>query len=76
MVESGYSDMLLKKSSSMIKEAYKADNLFVGGSELMLWSVSQKKVTKEYDDIMAGRNNSMVQTSDKGFLFVSDVGES
>jgi WD40 repeat protein len=47
--------------------------LFLGGyGGLKQWSVSQKKVTKDYSDIMAGHINSMVQTSDKKYLFVSD----
>jgi hypothetical protein len=38
-----------------IKEAEYADNLFIGtDEELMQWSVSQKKVTKNYGHIMAG----------------------
>jgi hypothetical protein len=38
----------------------------------MQWSVSQQKVTKEYRGIMADNIHSMVQTSDKKYLFVSD----
>jgi hypothetical protein len=54
-----------------IKEADSADHLFIGGSGTLLqWSVSQKKVTKDYSKIMVGYINSMVQTSDKKYLFV------
>jgi WD40 repeat protein len=57
----------------MIEVADQADNLFIGGeNKLWQWSVSQKKVTKDYGEIMAGRILSMVQTSDKKYLFVSD----
>ena len=50
-----------------------ADNLFIGGrGKLLQWSVSQKKVTKDYGGIMAGNIFSMVQTSDKKYLFLSD----
>jgi hypothetical protein len=57
----------------MIEEAELADRLFIGcGRELKEWSVSQKKVTKVYGDIMVGWINSMVKTSDKKYLFVSD----
>jgi hypothetical protein len=38
----------------------------------MEWSVSQGEVIKDYGDIMAARIFSMVQTSDKRFLFLSD----
>jgi WD40 repeat protein len=47
--------------------------LFFGGDgKLMQWSVSQKKVTKEYGGIMAGCISSMVLTSGKNYLFLSD----
>jgi WD40 repeat protein len=56
-----------------ITEADLADNLFIGGwRTLMQWSVSQGKVTKDYCVIMTGDIRSMVQTSDKKYLFVSD----
>ncbi len=56
-----------------IKEPDQADNLWIGGEgQLRQWSVSQEEVTKEYDDIMPGYILSMVQTSDKNYLFVSD----
>jgi hypothetical protein len=38
----------------------------------MQWSVSQGEVTKDYGLIMAGNIYSMVQTSEKKYLFVSD----
>jgi hypothetical protein len=38
----------------------------------MQWSVSQEKVTKDYGNIMTGVILSMVQTSDKKYLFLSD----
>ncbi len=57
----------------MIEEPDLADSLFLGGYRgLKQWSVSQKKVTKDHDDIMAGNIWSMAQTSDKKYLFVSD----
>jgi hypothetical protein len=44
----------------MIKEAYRADNLFIGGrGKFMQWSFSQKKVTKDYGVIMAGDISSI-----------------
>ncbi len=56
-----------------IKDADYADILFIGGAQkLMQWSVSQKKVTKDYGHIMAGNINAMVETSDKNYLFLSD----
>jgi WD40 repeat protein len=57
----------------MVEEPDLADSLFLGGQRgLKQWTVSQKKVTKDYGDIMAGVIYSMVQTSDKKYLFVSD----
>jgi WD40 repeat protein len=57
-----------------IREADQADNLFIGGeNELMHWSVPQRKMTKGYGCIMSGHIYSMVQTSDKRYLFVSDL---
>jgi hypothetical protein len=57
----------------MTEETDLADSLFVGGQrKLKQWSVRQKKVTKDYGDIMAARIFSMVKTSDKKYLFVSD----
>jgi hypothetical protein len=38
----------------------------------MHWSVRQKKVTKDYGNIMGGQILSMVYTSDKNHLFLSD----
>jgi hypothetical protein len=47
--------------------------LFIGGyRKLLQWSISQQKVTKDYGNIMAGGIYSMVQTSDKKYLFLSD----
>jgi WD40 repeat protein len=55
MTESTYTDMLWETSSSMIKEAYKADNFFIAGEgKLMYWSVSQEKLTKVHGGIMTG----------------------
>jgi hypothetical protein len=49
-------------------------NLFIGGyKNLKQWSVSQGEVTKDYGQIMAGDIPPMVQTSDKKYLFVSDI---
>jgi succinate dehydrogenase flavin-adding protein (antitoxin of CptAB toxin-antitoxin module) len=54
-----------------IQEAASADHLFIAGDgELWQWSISQKKVTKNYGKIMVGSIQSMVQTSDKKYLFV------
>jgi hypothetical protein len=48
--------------------------LFIGGKKTLLqWSISQQKVTKDFGNIMTGRIESMVQTSDKKYLFVSDI---
>jgi hypothetical protein len=55
-----------------IKEAHQADKLFIGGDKLLQWSLSHKKLTKDYGRIMAGTIISMVQTSDKKYLFLSD----
>jgi hypothetical protein len=57
----------------MTEEPDLADSLFVGGDrKLMQWSVRQKKVIKDYGDIMADHIYSMVKTSGKKYLFVSD----
>jgi WD40 repeat protein len=57
-----------------IIEADYADNLFIGGHKnFMQWSVSQGKVTNDYGEIMAGNIYSMVKTSDKKYLFLSDA---
>ncbi len=56
-----------------IKDADYADILFIGGNKtLMQWSVSQGKVTKDYGDIMDSTIFSMVKTSDKKYLFLSN----
>ena len=58
----------------MVQEAGHADNLFIGGdTTLMLWSVSQGEVTKDYGDIMTGYIWSMALTSDKKYLILSDA---
>jgi hypothetical protein len=50
-----------------------ADNLFVGGhKKLLQWSIGQEKAVKDYGDLMNGDICSMVKTSDKKYLFVSD----
>jgi hypothetical protein len=55
MGETGYAEMLWESSSSLIKEAYKADHFFIGGEKkLMEWSVSQGELIKDYGDIMTG----------------------
>jgi hypothetical protein len=59
---------------NMGEETDYADNLFIGGvGKLMQWSVSRKKVTKDYGFIMAGDIASMVQTREKKYLFFSDA---
>jgi WD40 repeat protein len=56
-----------------IQESDHADLLFIGGrGKLMQWSVSHEKVTKDFHGIMAGDIWSMVQTSDKKYLLLSD----
>ena len=58
----------------MIKKADLEDNLFIGGyRKLVQWSISQKKIIKDDGSNMAGDICSMVQTSDKKYLFLSDV---
>jgi hypothetical protein len=60
-----------KNLPGTIKEAATTDILFIGGyKKLIQWSVSQKKVTKDYGNIMAANISSMVQTSDKNYLFL------
>jgi hypothetical protein len=66
IVETGPGQNLLPA----IKEADQADHLFIAADKLLQWSVSQKKVTNDYGDIMAGDIMSMVQTSDKKYLFL------
>jgi hypothetical protein len=57
----------------MIVKADYSDEIFIGGQKkLMQWSIGQKKVTKDFGSIMAGRICSMVQTRDKNYLFISD----
>jgi hypothetical protein len=49
------------------------DDFFINGREkLIYWSVSQEKVTKTYSKIMTSEIHSMVQTSGKNYLFLSD----
>ena len=49
------------------------ESLLIGGyQKLMQWSVSKKKVTKDYGDIMSDYIRTMVQTSDKNYLLLSD----
>jgi hypothetical protein len=56
-----------------IKEADQADNFFIGGHRKLLhWSVSQEKKTKDYGPIMPGNISSMVKTSGKKYLFLSE----
>jgi hypothetical protein len=58
----------------MIKKADLEDILFIGGyRKLVQWSIRQKKVVKDHGSHMAGYILSMVQTSDKKYLFLSDV---
>ena len=63
-----------QNSLSTIKQAGQDDVLFIGCyKKLLQWSVSQGKVTKDYGHIMTSAIYSMVQTSDKKYLFVSDI---
>ena len=58
----------------IVEEEDFADHLFVGfRRKLSQWSVSQGKVTHDYGDIMDEMILSMVKTSDKKSLFVSDL---
>ena len=75
MGESVFTDMLLERGNSMIKQAYRADNLFIGSyQKWMHWSVSQEKVTNNYGGIMDGEIWSMAETNDNKYLFLSDNG--
>ena len=58
----------------IVEEKDLADHLFLGalGGKLSQWSVSQGEVTHDYGDIMDSNIYSMVKTSDKKSLFVSD----
>jgi hypothetical protein len=61
------------KSGKIIEEADYTDNLFIGcDGKFMQWSISKKIVTKNYGGIMAGEISSMVQISDKNYLFLAD----
>jgi hypothetical protein len=40
--------------------------------KLVHWSVSQEKVTEEFNGVMDGKIHSIAQTSDKNYLFLSD----
>jgi hypothetical protein len=65
----------VQKDNFMLKteEPESADSLLVCGErKLMQYSVRQKKVIKNYGVIMASWIYSMVKTSDKKYLFVSD----
>jgi WD40 repeat protein len=63
-----------KKLLPTIKKGVKkAENLWiVAGHNLIQWSVGKKKVTKDNGDVVTSDIQSMVQTSDKKNLFVSD----
>jgi WD40 repeat protein len=62
-----------RNQEEMKEQADLADSLFVGGyRKLMQWSVSNEEVVKDYGVIMDGYIESMVKTSDKKYLFVSD----
>jgi WD40 repeat protein len=51
-----------------------ADSFFIGSvGKFMLWSVSQEKVNKDYGHIITDDIYSMVLTSDKNYLFVSNL---
>jgi hypothetical protein len=61
------------KFGKIIQEAGSADNLFIGSDgKFIQWSVSQKKVSQVYGQIMDGVIRSMAQISDKNYLFLSD----
>ncbi len=52
---------MANKYAAMIEEAGTADIFFIGFlKKLVQWSVSQKKVTKEYPDITSGHVTSLV----------------
>ena len=57
----------------MVGENDLADNLFIGGEgKITVWSVSKKVILKEYTHTLTGNVDSMMLTSDKKYLFVSD----
>ena len=59
---------------STTEEADQADNFWIGGDcKLFQWSVSQEELIKDYGCLMPGTIYSMVQTSNKKFLFVTDL---
>ncbi len=65
----------VQKDNFMLRteESDSADSLFVGGErKLMQLSVRQMKVIKDYGNIMTGYIYSMVKSSDKKYLFISD----
>jgi hypothetical protein len=48
------------------------DNLWICcAGKLLQFSIRKKKVTKNYGHIITGNVKSMVQTSDKKYLFLS-----
>jgi hypothetical protein len=52
---------MANKPSKIVEEADQGHFFFIGGrSKLLQWSISQKKVTKEYGDIMNDSIYSMV----------------
>jgi hypothetical protein len=62
----------LAKQIEMRQPKY-CDSLFISGfRELQQWSVRQDKVIKEYGNIMARIIYSMVKTSYKKYLLLSD----
>jgi hypothetical protein len=65
---------LVQNSLFTLEEADMADSFFIGSvGKFMQWSVSQEKVTKDFGHIITGDIYAMVQTSDKNYLFVSDL---
>jgi len=51
-----------------------SDNLFIGcvGGTLLQWSISEKKVIKEYGEVMISCITALRTTADKKHLFISD----
>jgi hypothetical protein len=62
----------LEQGDSVQPQNQASDNLFIGdGGKLMQYSVCRGEVTKDYGKIIETFIWSMVQTSDKKYLFVS-----
>ena len=73
MEELSYCDMLWKKSRSTSQVLIEDDNFFISGEgKFIQWSVPEGKATKDYSGIMVSGIHSMLQTSDKEYVYLSD----